>query len=144
MLAILHVVKKCHPYLKGRHFKVKTYHDSLKYFLEQRLSSKEKQKCVTNILSYDFEVIYKKGKHKVVADAISRKEEETKDSLCVISILQFDWEEETRIEWKQDQEVFKIIQKTQEDPGSLDNFVWKNDFLWYHDRLYLCKNSQLK
>ena len=29
------------PYLMGRHFKVKTDHDSLKYFLEQRLSSEE-------------------------------------------------------------------------------------------------------
>jgi hypothetical protein len=32
-----------------------------------------------------------------------RKEEETKGSLCAISIPQFDWVEETRIEWKQDQ-----------------------------------------
>jgi hypothetical protein len=35
MLAILHVVKKKFPHLIGRHFKIKTYHDSLKYFLEQ-------------------------------------------------------------------------------------------------------------
>ena len=44
MLTILHVVKKWRPYLMGRHFKVKTDHDSLKYFLEQRLSSEEQQK----------------------------------------------------------------------------------------------------
>ena len=50
MLAILHALKKWHPYLMGRHFKVKTDHDSLKYFLEQRLSSKEQQKWVTKIL----------------------------------------------------------------------------------------------
>jgi hypothetical protein len=65
------------PYLIGRHFKVKTDHDSLKYFLEQRLSSEEKQKWVTKMLGYDFEIIYKKGKHNIVADALSRKEEET-------------------------------------------------------------------
>jgi hypothetical protein len=79
-----------------------------------------------------------------VADALSRKEEETQGSLCVISIIQFDWVEEVRIEWKKDQEVCKIIQQLQEDPSSYDNFVWKNDLLWYHDHLYLCKNSQLK
>ena len=39
MMAILHELKKWHPYLIGRHFKVKTNHDSLKYFLEQRLSA---------------------------------------------------------------------------------------------------------
>jgi hypothetical protein len=39
MMEILHALKKWRPYLIGRHFKVKTDHDSLKYFLEQRLSS---------------------------------------------------------------------------------------------------------
>ena len=62
MMAILHALKKWHPYLIGRHFKVKTDHDSLKYFLEQRLCSEEQQKWVTKILVYDFEIIYKKGK----------------------------------------------------------------------------------
>ena len=41
MLAILHELKKWRPYLMGRHFKVKMNHDSLKYFLEQRLSLEE-------------------------------------------------------------------------------------------------------
>jgi hypothetical protein len=62
MMAILHALKKWCPYLIGRHFKVKTDHDSLKYFLEQRLSSEEQQKWVTKILGYDFEIVYKKGK----------------------------------------------------------------------------------
>ena len=52
MLAILHALKQWHPYLIGRHSKVKTDHDSLKYFLEQRLSSEEKQKWVTHMLGY--------------------------------------------------------------------------------------------
>jgi hypothetical protein len=38
MMEILHALKKWCPYLIGRDFKVKTDHDSLKYFLEQRLS----------------------------------------------------------------------------------------------------------
>jgi hypothetical protein len=44
MIEILCALKKWHPYLIGRHFKVKTDHDSLKYFLEQRLSSEEQKK----------------------------------------------------------------------------------------------------
>ena len=74
IMAILHVLKKWNPYLIRRHFKVKRDHDSLKYFLEQRLSSEEQQKWVTKILDYDFEIIYKKWKHNIVADALSRKD----------------------------------------------------------------------
>ena len=64
MLAILHDLNKWHPYLMGRHFKVKTDHDSLKYFLEQRLSLEEQQKWVRKMLGYDIEIIYKKRKTK--------------------------------------------------------------------------------
>ena len=70
MLAILHALKKWQLYLMGRHFKVKMDHDSLKYFLEQRLSSEEQQKWVTKMLGYDFQIIYKKGKLNVVANAL--------------------------------------------------------------------------
>ena len=87
MLAILHALKKWRPYLMGRHFKVKTDYDSLKYFLEQRLSSEEQQKWVTKMLGYDFEIIYKKGKQNVVADALSRKDEDVESLLYTISIL---------------------------------------------------------
>eukprot|EP00253_Pinus_taeda_P030582 PITA_30582 len=70
MLEILHALQKWRPYLMGRHFKVKKDHDTLKYFLEQILSSEESQKWVTKLLGYDFEIIYKKRKQNVVADAL--------------------------------------------------------------------------
>jgi transposase InsO family protein len=144
MMAILHALKKWHPYLIGRHFKVKTDHDSLKYFLEQRLSSEEQQKWVTKILGYDFEIVYKKGKQNVVADALSRKDEDVEAFLCAISIIQPDWIIEARDEWKNDEKVWTLIERLQQDSGASDTFTWKNDSLWYKDRLYLCKNSQLK
>ena len=87
MLEILHALKKWQPYLMGRHFKVKMDHDSLKYFLEQRLSSKEQQKWATKMLGYDFEIIYKKGKQNVVVDALSRKDEDVEALSCTISII---------------------------------------------------------
>ena len=92
------------------------------------------------MLGYDFEIIYKR-KHNVAIDALSRKEEEIYGSICAISSLESDWVEEARIEWNEDQQVCKIIQQLHEDSSSVYNFVWKNDFIWYQDHLYLCKNS---
>ena len=89
----------------GRHFKVKKCHDSLKLFLEKILFSEEKQRWVRKMLGYNFEIIYKKGKLNVVADALSRKDEEVEALLCAISIIQPKWITESRNEWKKDEEV---------------------------------------
>jgi hypothetical protein len=71
MLAIMHVIDLWCPYLLWKCFQNKTYHQSLKYFLEQCISSPEKQKWVTKLFGYDYEIIYNKGKENVVADALS-------------------------------------------------------------------------
>ena len=84
----------------GIHFKVKTGHDRLKYFLEQILSLEEQQKWVTKMLGYDFEIIYKKGRQNVVANALSRKDGDVEALLYAISIIQPDWIAEARDEWE--------------------------------------------
>jgi hypothetical protein len=71
MLVILHVVDLWRLYLLGKRFQIKTNDQSLKYFLEQRISSLEKQKWVTKIFGYDYGITYKKGKDNVVANALS-------------------------------------------------------------------------
>ena len=96
------------------------------------------------MLGYKFEIIYKKGKLNVVADALSRKDEEVEALLCAIYIIQLDWITEARDECKKDEEVWTLIQNLQQDSSTFDTFIWKNDFLLYKDRLYICKNSQLK
>ena len=96
------------------------------------------------MLGYGFEIIYIKGKQIVVVDALSRKEYDTKGLLCVVSIVQFDWAKESRIEWNHDEKACRIIQKLQKYPSSLDKFVGKSDSRWYQGHLYLSKNSQLK
>jgi len=57
------------------------------------------------MLGYDFEIIYRKGKQNVVADALSRKDEDVEAFLCAIYIIQLDWINEARQEWKNDKEV---------------------------------------
>ena len=97
--------------------------------MEQKLSSEEQQKWVTKMLGYDFEIIYKKWKLNVVADALSRKNEEVEALICVISIIQPNWITEGRDEWKKDEEVRTLIQNLQQDPSTSDTFSWKNDSL---------------
>jgi len=74
------------------------------------------------MLGYDFEIIYKKGKQKVVADALSRKDEDVEALLCTISIIQPDWINEAREEWNNDEEVWALIQNLQQDSSTSDTF----------------------
>jgi hypothetical protein len=90
MLAILHVMDLWCPYFLGKLFQIETKHRSLKYFLEQKVSSPEKHKWLTKMFRYDYEIIYKKGKENVVVDALSRKYEEDK-SLFSLSFIIVDW-----------------------------------------------------
>jgi hypothetical protein len=94
-----------HPYLLGQCFQIKTDHQSLKYFLEQRLSSPEQQKWVTKLFGYDYEIIYKKGKDNVVVDALSRKYED-EGSLFSLSFIVPDWLQVVRQEWLHDPKSF--------------------------------------
>jgi hypothetical protein len=71
MLSIMHDFDLWCPYLSGQRFQNKTDHQSLKYFMEQRISSPEQQKWVTKLFEYDYEIIYKKGKDNVVSDSLS-------------------------------------------------------------------------
>jgi hypothetical protein len=49
MLEIMHALTKFRQYLVGRKFMVKTDHNSLKYFLEQKDLSERQQKWVMKV-----------------------------------------------------------------------------------------------
>jgi hypothetical protein len=90
MLDIMHVMDLWIPCLLGKIFQIKTDHQSLKYFLEQCLSSPEQQKWVSKLFGYDYEIIYKKCKDNVFADALSRKYED-EGSLFSLSFIVPNW-----------------------------------------------------
>jgi hypothetical protein len=142
MLAILHVVDLWRPYLLGQRFQIKTDHQSFKYFLEQHISSQEQQKWVTKLFGYDYEIIYKKGKDNVVADALSRKYEE--GSLFSLSFIVPDWIQAVRQEWLQDPKSSHLIQQLQTKAPAPPGHSWLQDELQYKGRLYLSKQSKLK
>ncbi|GKB67182.1 putative mitochondrial protein [Tanacetum coccineum] len=71
-LAMLQALDKWRGYLLDRHFKIKTYHLSLKYLLDQRISTPTQMKWLLKLIGFDDEIEYKRGKDNVAADALSR------------------------------------------------------------------------
>lgn len=71
-LAVLLALEKWRGYLLDRHFKIKTDHFSLKYLLDQRLSTPFQTKWLPKLLGFDYVISYKKGNDNLAVDALSR------------------------------------------------------------------------
>jgi hypothetical protein len=76
----------CHwrHYLWGRTFLIRTDHFSLKFLLDQRLSTIPQHQWLSKLLSFDFHAKFKPMVSNVVADALSRRD--TKDSGTTLAL----------------------------------------------------------
>ncbi|KAK9175296.1 hypothetical protein WN944_027302 [Citrus x changshan-huyou] len=145
MLAVVFAVQKWRPYLLGKHFKVITDHFSLKYMLEQRISTPMQQKWLTKLIGYDFEIIFRSGRENKAADALSRLQESTENAMVMaISLPIGVWVEQLKQEWQHDPEIQKLIQEIVTNSARHSKFTWEKHLLKYKGRLWVGKHSALK
>jgi hypothetical protein len=71
MLAIVKAIKKWRPYLLGKPFTVRTDHKSLKYLLEQRITTPAQTRWLPKLFGYDYKIEYKRGLENQGADSLS-------------------------------------------------------------------------
>ena len=74
LIGLVKAVRHWRPYIWGRQFVVRTDHYSLKFLLDQRLSTIPQHTWVSKLFGYDFTVEYRQGKLNGAADALSRRE----------------------------------------------------------------------
>ena len=72
LLAIVTAVQKWEQYLSGAHFIIKSDQKSLKWLLQQRISTPFQQFWLSKLMGFDYEIQYKGGVDNKVADALSR------------------------------------------------------------------------
>ncbi|WVZ53188.1 hypothetical protein U9M48_004163 [Paspalum notatum var. saurae] len=90
LIGLVKAVRHWRPYLWGRPFTVRTDHWSLKFILDQRLTMIPQYTWVSKLFGYDFTVEYRPGKLNVVADALSRRDEESSPAVHALTGPLFD------------------------------------------------------
>jgi hypothetical protein len=89
LIGLMKVVRHWHRYLWPRKFIVRTDHFSLKYLLDQRLSTVPQHNQVSKLFGYQFSVEFNPGRQNVATDALSRRDKEM-SSLCALSLPTFE------------------------------------------------------
>jgi transposase InsO family protein len=83
LIGLVQAVRHWRPYLWGRRFLVRTDHYSLKFLLDQRLSTVPQHQWLSKLFGFDFTVEYRPGRLNVAADALSRCDEDIPTALAV-------------------------------------------------------------
>uniref|UniRef100_A0A2N9HQL5 Reverse transcriptase n=1 Tax=Fagus sylvatica TaxID=28930 RepID=A0A2N9HQL5_FAGSY len=140
LMAIVHSVLKWRNYLTGRQFQVRTDHRSLKYLLEQRITTLDQQRWIVKLMGFDYEIVYRPGRENKAADALSRLHGE----LSAVSCPQHSWLEELHKEARTHPELMKLKHAIQQSSTTVSRYKEKDGLLWLQGRLVLPATSQYK
>jgi hypothetical protein len=83
LIGLVHTMRHGRSYLWGCLFLIRTDHYSLKFLLDQRLSTIPQHQSVSKLLGFDFWVEFKSGAANVVADALSRRDMEAASAMAI-------------------------------------------------------------
>ena len=140
LMALVLAVTKWRHYLVGHHFIIKTDHQSLKYLLEQKLTTPLQHKWLTKLLGLDYEIQYKKGSDNTAADALSRKtfcgqEDQPENSLLAISAVKPKWMEELYRSYEGDEHWQSVIAQCLLDSHTHSDYQILDGIIKYKGKL---------
>ncbi|GMI70911.1 hypothetical protein HRI_000760400 [Hibiscus trionum] len=144
MLVVLIAVKKWLAYFVGRHFKIRTDHQSLKFLAENQIVTPAQQKWVVKMIEYDYEVIYKKVSTNVVADTLSRKPRNGEGQLLAISSVNTNVMARVAESWGTDDRLRKIIEAIQRGSSHYAKYSWDEKWLIRKVKVVVGQNEELK
>jgi transposase InsO family protein len=142
LIGLVHAVRHLRPYLWGRAFLVRTDHYSLKFLLDQRLSTIPQHHWVGKLLGFDFSVEYKPGAMNTVADVLSRRDTNTEGSVLAPSAPRFDFVDRLRHAQRQEPALVAIRDELAADTREA-SWSLLDGMVAYADRLYIPPDSPL-
>ena len=131
LMALVLAIQHWRPYLLGQNFTIYTDQKSLRYLLEQRITTQNQQNWLAKLLGYDFDIVYKPGASNRVADALSQRWEEEEERTAEINVLSKPYWEDVEVveeENLQDLMLKKIMEELKNQSGDTQKLYpreWK-------------------
>ncbi|KAA3458751.1 Retrotransposable element Tf2 [Gossypium australe] len=141
MYAITQAVAKWRQYLVGHRFSIITDQQSLKNLTNQVIRTPEQQKWLGELVGYDFEILYRLGKHNQAADTLYCI---SSASLFAISCPEFTVVTEVCATNQSHPELVALKKLVQSHPESLPGYTYKDGLLLFHGCLVIPSDSILR
>ncbi|XP_020092846.1 uncharacterized protein LOC109713256 [Ananas comosus] len=142
-LAILMALQKWKHYLSMRTFVIRTDHESLKYLLEQRVTTPMQQKGMMKLMGFDYTIQYRKGKENAAADALSRVTGEKGVTLAITAAIP-SWVQEVTESYLGDPQCEKLICELPLQSTNQGDYSYHNELLRHKGKLYIGKSGHLR
>lgn len=143
MMAIVVAVQKRRSYLIGKHFTIKTDHQSIKYLIDQRISTPSQYKWLARLMVYDYSITYKKGQDNLVADALSRLPT-IEVQFHTISHVSSDFVERIRTSYIADAHLQQLMQRLQQNPMINPLYLLRGGVLYRNGRIVVGVDKELR
>ncbi|GJY66965.1 retrotransposon-related protein [Tanacetum coccineum] len=142
--AVLMALEKWRSYLLDRHFKIKTDHFSLKYLLNQRVTTLFQAKWLPKLLVFDYEISYNKGSDNVVTDALSRITNGSELNSLILSTITSELHQKVQGSYANDLVLQKVTQKIANGTQTSNKYVWEGNVLKRKGKIVVGPDEQLK
>ncbi|GKB74012.1 transposon ty3-G gag-pol polyprotein, partial [Tanacetum coccineum] len=143
-LAVVAALDKWKGYLLDRHFKIRTDHFSLKYLLNQKLTTPFQFKWLPKFLGYDYEIVYKKGSENVVADALSRMDSSGELLQISVSSVSSDVWDKLKDSWKNDLDAQNLIKTLENHSYKGNKYSWTGEILRRKGKVVVRNDPELR
>lgn len=118
---------------------------SLKFLLEQRLSTLLQQKWLAKLIGFDYELVYKKGVENKVADALSRLlENKNNGTLLQLTTSCHNWLADLIKSYDRDEEVNNIITGIANQDPQYSQYQYSKGVVKLQDKLYVGSEGNMR
>lgn len=129
-------IRKWRPYLLGRLFIVRTDQKSLKFLLEQRITTPAQARWLPKLMGYDYKIEYRRGQENQRPHTLSHLGE---FQMIALSLPVADWWEKLQVEVRED----SFYQNISQQESRLQDFQMKDCVYILNGKIFLSTYSFL-